>query len=168
MIRVAGRVRALPVWLLASCAIVAKGEAQAQDIEKAVWLTGCWLASSGSTETEEVWLAPKGGIMLGVSRTVRDGAATGYELLRLHEAEGRLVLSAYPSGQRPADFTLSGGSPGRLRFENPSHDFPRVIEYERVTADTLLARVYSEIEASTPAFVQRYARASCQGNQEVG
>jgi hypothetical protein len=119
-------------------------------------------------ETEEVWLGPKGGIMLGVSRVVREGTATSYELLRLHEVEGRLVLSAYPSGQRPADFGLARSSGKLLRFENPSHDFPRVIEYERVATDTLLARVFSEVGASTPAFVARYARETCEGIQEVG
>lgn len=106
--------------------------------------------------------------MLGVSRVVRGGVATSYELLRLHQVEGRLVLSAYPSGQEPADFGLSRSSAGSLRFENPSHDFPRVIEYTRVAADTLLARVFADTEASTPSFVVRYARMRCEGNQGVG
>ena len=154
--------------LLAGVLLAGGAEARGQEVETAAWLRGCWLATSGSTEVEEVWLAPKGGIMLGVSRTVRAGTATGYELLRLHARAGELVLSAHPSGQSPADFGISHTSPGRLRFENPSHDFPRAIEYERLAADSLLARVFSEVGSSRPSFVLRYARVACDEDQDVG
>lgn len=158
-------------WRLSLLAWVLLGGgdgAQGQEIQSAAWLRGCWLATSGSTEVEEVWLAPKGGIMLGVSRTVRAGTATGHELLRLHPQGGKLVLSAHPSGQSPADFGLSHASPGRLRFENPSHDFPRAIEYERVAADSLLARVFSEVGSNEPSFVLGYARVACDDDQAEG
>ena len=48
-----------------------------------------------------------------------------------------------------------------LRFENPRHDFPRAIEYERTSLDSLTARVYGEIGSGEPAFVLRFARRAC-------
>jgi hypothetical protein len=48
-----------------------------------------------------------------------------------------------------------------MRFENPQHDFPRAIEYERTSTDSLTAKVYGEIESREPAFVLRYARSPC-------
>ena len=152
-------VRAVGLGVALLC--VAWGEGRAQEVDVATWLTGCWLASSGSIEIEEVWLPPKGGIMLGVSRTVRGEVAVGYELLRLHSVDGRLVLSAYPSGQAPADFAASEASSRRLRFENPSHDSPQVIEYVREGPDSLVARVFGDVAAATPSFVSAYGRATC-------
>ncbi len=43
------------------------------DVSSATWLSGCWVASSGETRSEEVWMQPEGGLMVGMARTVRDG-----------------------------------------------------------------------------------------------
>ena len=48
-----------------------------------------------------------------------------------------------------------------LRFENPQHDFPRAIEYEGTSLDSLTAKVYGEIGSGEPAFVLRFARRAC-------
>jgi hypothetical protein len=52
---------------------------QAPALEPAVWLAGCWAAVSpdGRNAAEEQWMAPRGGLMVGMSRTVRDGTARG-------------------------------------------------------------------------------------------
>ena len=130
------------------------------DVDQAAWLSGCWLASAGDVRTEEVWMAPEGGLMVGMSRTVRDGVATGYEFVLIQHVDGHLTYSAYPSGQIPTDFPATEISNERLRFENPQHDFPRAIEYERAP-DSLIAKVYGEIASREPAFVLRYGRKPC-------
>ncbi len=99
--------------------------------------------------------------MVGMARTVRGGVATGYESLLLQLKDGRLTHSAYPSGQTPTDFRAIEVSTERVRFEAPEHDFPRAIQYERTSADSLTAKVYGEIGSSEPAFVLRYARRAC-------
>lgn len=131
------------------------------DLGSAAWLTGCWVASAGDVRSEEVWMEPQGGLMVGMARTVRGDVATGYEFLLLRRKDGRLTYSAHPSGQDPTDFQATEVSTQRLRFENPEHDFPRAIEYERTSLDSLTARVYGEIRGSEPAFVLRYARRTC-------
>jgi hypothetical protein len=99
--------------------------------------------------------------MVGMARTVRGGVATGYEFLRLRMMDGALTYSAHPSGQEPTDFRATEVSTERLRFENPSHDFPKAIEYERVRSDSLIARVYGEVRSADPAFTILYSRAPC-------
>ena len=42
-------------------------------IDRVAWLQGCWELSSGNRVVEEQWTRPRGGIMLGVGRTTRDG-----------------------------------------------------------------------------------------------
>ena len=131
------------------------------DVGSAAWLSGCWVASAGDVRSEEVWMEPEGGLMVGMARTLRGGVATGYEFLLLQRVDGRLTYSAYPSGQEPTDFGATEVSTQRLRFENPQHDFPQAIEYERTSADSLTAKVYGEIGSGEPAFVLRYARSVC-------
>ncbi len=131
------------------------------DVGSAAWLSGCWVASAGDVRSEEVWMEPEGGLMVGMARTLRGSVATGYEFLLLQRVDGRLTYSAYPSGQEPTDLGATEVSTQRLRFENPQHDFPQAIEYERTSVDSLTAKVYGEIGSGEPAFVLRYARNVC-------
>ena len=131
------------------------------DVNSMAWLSGCWVASAGDVRTDEVWMEPEGGLMVGMARTVRGGTATGYESLLLQLKDSRLTYSAHPSGQDPTDFQATEVSTERVRFENPQHDFPRAIEYERTSLDSLTANVYGEVGPSEPAFVLRYARRAC-------
>lgn len=136
-------------------------EAPPATVDDAAWLAGCWVAGSGGTRTEEVWMAPAGGLMVGMSRTLRDGGARGWEHLLLARRDGVLTYTALPSGQALTHFPLALAEPERLRFENPDHDFPRAVEYRRAGADSLLARVFARVEDAEPAFVLRYARDPC-------
>ena len=135
--------------------------AQTGELQAVAWLQGCWLAGDEDSSVEETWMAPRGGLMMAMSRSVRDGSASGVEFLLLRAVDGRLVLSAHPSGQTAADFAASAATPDILRVENPSHDFPRKIEYVRVAPDSVTARVYGEVDAATPAFELRYGRVPC-------
>ncbi len=131
------------------------------DVGSTAWLSGCWVASADDVRSEEVWMEPAGGLMVGMARTLRGGVATGYESLLLQLKDGRLTYSAHPSGQTPTDFRATDVSTERVRFEAPEHDFPQAIEYERTSPDSLTAKVYGEIGSSEPAFVLRYARRGC-------
>jgi hypothetical protein len=137
--------------------------AQAGGVDSVGWLAGCWAATSGARSTEELWTQPKGGVMIGLSRVLRDGIATGHEFLLLRSPDGRLTLTAHPSGQAPADFAAVQVSPDSVRFENRSHDFPQKIEYHRVREDSLVAKVYGEADSPDPAFELRYGRTLCPG-----
>ncbi len=99
--------------------------------------------------------------MIGVSRTTRDGRTTEYELVVLRPHHERLAYEAHPSGQPTATFLSRQVSEGSVVFENPEHDFPQRVGYERRGADSLLAW----IEGSQNGRVRRiefpYQRAPC-------
>lgn len=78
--------------------------APAGGIARVAWLEGCWEAASRKRTVEENWMAPRGGSMLGVSRTVRGDSLLEYELVVLREEAARLVYEAHPSGQPVAAF----------------------------------------------------------------
>src|SRR5690606_30836264 len=93
------------------------------------WLVGNWRSAQSGQIIEERWLTPAGGAMLGVSRTLKGGAMTGFEFMRLVEREDSLVYIAQPNGRPPVEFTLARMTENSVTFENPEHDFPRVITY---------------------------------------
>ena len=99
--------------------------------------------------------------MMGMSRSVRDGDAAGFEFVLLREVEGELVFSASPSGQTPADFVATSATQDLLRVENASHDFPQKIEYQPAPPDSMIASVYGDVGATTPAFQVLYGRTPC-------
>ena len=140
--------------------------AQQLDLDTASWLAGCWAAGSSGRVVEEQWMAPRGGLMVGMSRSVRDDVATGHEFLLIRRTDAGVILSAYPSGQRPTDFVASVVTDQTLRFVNSSHDFPQKIEYHRLSPDRVVAKVFGDADASQPAFELHYERVSC-GSAEV-
>jgi len=139
----------------------------APSIESAGWLAGCWEAVSpnGMTSFEEQWMAPRGGMMVGMSRTVREGVARGYELATIHVGDdGRLVYHAEPSGQPPADFPSGSVEDGRLEFVNTAHDFPQKIIYSQSGSDAINAAVFGQATDTDPAFQIPYQRVECGGD----
>jgi len=141
--------------------IVPNSSAQDQRIETASWLSGCWVASGSNSVTDEVWMKPSGRLMVGMSRSVRGGEATGYEFVLLREIDGVLVYSAHPSGQQPTDFRGTQVSNDLLRFINADHDFPQKIEYSRVSDVEIRARVFGNVNAANSSFELRYERIPC-------
>jgi hypothetical protein len=136
----------------------------AQATDSAAWLAGCWEASSpdGQNAAEEQWMAPRGGLMVGMTRSIRGGQATAYELLTIREnADGILVYHAEPSGQSPTDFPARSVAEGRLEFVNAEHDFPQKIVYAQVDENLIHAAVFAEADGAEPAFLLPYRRVAC-------
>lgn len=134
-------------------------------IQSLAWLAGCWEASSGTRSVEEQWLRPRGGTMMGMSRTVRrEGkleTTQEYEFLRLFARDGKLVYAALPSGQQGTEFVETELGESQVTFGNPAHDFPQIIRYRRVGADSLQARVEGTLGGNSRGFDVRYRRVPC-------
>jgi hypothetical protein len=137
---VAGRIGALA---LAGCSTLGNVCAQpAGPLSHAAWLAGCWAAEGKDAGSQEHWMAPAGGTMIGMSRTVRAGRTIELEFIRIStNSEGQLAYIATPSGQREATFVARSTGAGELVFENPAHDFPQRIIYRRTGDQTFLARI---------------------------
>ena len=112
------------------------------------WLTGSWCSESDHGSQEEHWIAPRGGVLLGVHRDTRASGGVFFEFLRIQEEDGTISYLASPAGREPTPFRLVEASDGRVVFENPQHDFPQRIIYER-TDNRLEARIEGEVEGET-------------------
>jgi hypothetical protein len=105
------------------------------------WLGGTWTGTSGATVFEERWTPPAGGSMLGVARTIAKDRMVAFEFLRIISRNGSLVYVAQPNGRPPTEFRLSAMTADSATFENPTHDFPKVIRYTLRPDGILEARV---------------------------
>jgi hypothetical protein len=104
------------------------------------WITGHWCLERDGSTTEELWLPPHGGLMIGLGRTRNADETSGFEYLRITDADGAQSFMAQPYGNPPITFSRTAGGEHWVRFENPDHDFPQRIEYRR-EGDSLLAEI---------------------------
>jgi ketosteroid isomerase-like protein len=104
------------------------------------WMAGHWCTDSGGNSVEEVWLPPRGGVLVGLGRTHTTDRTVGFEFLRIATVEGVQNYIAQPGGRPATHFARTAGGEDWVRFENPEHDFPRRIEYRR-DRDRLYAEV---------------------------
>jgi len=111
------------------------------------WMSGRWEADDAGRWTEEVWSAPRGGVMLGYSRTGRGEVVREWEFIRVQAgADGVPVYWGAPGGRPAVGFRLTARDAASATFENPGHDFPQRIRYVR-EGETMTATV-SAIDGS--------------------
>jgi len=123
---------------IAAALLSASAFAQAVGVQHLAWLQGCWRIDAGNRIVEEQWSAPRGGTLLGSSRTVRDGKTIEHEFVIVREtADGRLAYEVSPSGRAPTVFTSISIDDGGVVFENLQHDFPQRVAYQRKGGDLL-------------------------------
>ncbi len=104
------------------------------------WFAGHWCADRNGSHIEEQWLAPRGDVMLGLSRTVQGAKTASFEFLRIEWRDGVPSYLAQPQGDPAVAFQWVAGGADWARFENPRHDFPRRVAYRR-TAGGLHAEI---------------------------
>jgi hypothetical protein len=135
--------------LVLTLAITLAGDARAQGSKPAArgtltqlaWLAGTWTGGGGPVTFEERWTPAAGGAMLAVSRTLKGDRMVAFEFLRILERDGGLVYIAQPNGRPPTEFTLTAITADSATFENPMHDFPKMVRYARRADGSLEARV---------------------------
>lgn len=104
-------------------------------------------------------MAPAGGSMLGMSRTVQDGKMREHEYLMIVVAEdGRIVYRAHPSGQSQTDFPLARLGKREVVFENLDHDFPQRIIYRLDASGDLVAAIEGSGEGGPKRIEWRFKR----------
>ena len=123
------------------------------NLDALAWMAGTWEGREASgVEMEEVWLAPKGGAMLGLHRDVAGGRTVSFEFLRIAAEKDGIVYWASPGGRPATPFKLAESGPRRAVFANPAHDFPKRILYWIDETGALHAR----IEGDAPAKAQEW------------
>lgn len=143
-------VRRCALFILAALVACASGAADAPPSDTAAstpaslaqiaWLAGSWRGESEGTHQEEHWLAPDGGLMLGLHRDVSAKGRASFEYLRIEQHADGVVYQASPGGAPPTPFRLTEATATRAVFSNPEHDFPKRIIYT-LSGNSLTARI---------------------------
>ncbi len=133
------------------------------NLSRLAWLAGCWERASGERVTHETWMAPLGGSMLGVSRTVKGDRTTAWEHLRIEVREGEVFYVAFPSGQAETAFRLIEQSESVSLFANPEHDFPKRIRYTDQGAGKALVQIEGDLDGKLRVIDFPFQRVACPG-----
>jgi hypothetical protein len=129
--------------LAAALGLLLMGQAAAPArVTDLAWLSGRWATEAdGGALTEESWSEPRGGIMLGFSRSGTAERLREFEFLRIQAGEDDVpAYLAQPGGRPAVAFRLVAHGAASATFENPQHDFPQRIRYER-QGDSMTATI---------------------------
>jgi hypothetical protein len=131
----------LPILLVSAAA------AQAPQLPE--FMSGCWDLIKGEHWTQECWMEPKGGLMLGASREGTGAKLKSWEQLRIEQsADGKITLFASPRGRPGLPFEGRAVSSTAIEFTNATHDYPQRIRYE--LKDGKLEAQISLVDGSKP------------------
>lgn len=98
-------------------------------IEDVNWLIGSWQDSVRPGQWE-VWTKNEHGLY-GRGMAIKSNDTVIFEELSLIEDNGNLVyIASVKSNDRPVRFEMTESSSNSAQFENPHHDFPKIIHYQ--------------------------------------
>lgn len=133
-------------------------------LEPLRFMAGCWRGATDEGGTiEEQYTTPSANLILGMTRYLREGRATGYEFSTIAWEDSTVVLTPHPKGQAPVPFRATALGPRGAVWENPEHDFPTRIAYRLVAVDTLSARIEGPGPSGRRGSEWRMARVRCEG-----
>jgi Domain of unknown function (DUF6265) len=117
--------------------------AQTPTLADISWISGDWQTEPGGRrQIEEHWTSVAGASMLGMSRTVAGDKTVEFEYLRIEQRADGIYYVAHPKARCPGtDFKLTRASATEAVFENPQHDFPKRIIYQKTANDGLTASI---------------------------
>lgn len=125
--------------MMAALAMVVSAPVE-QQAEPALpdWMAGCWEQRDGERWTEECWMAPRAGIMLGASRSGRGDTLGSWEAMQIvlaqpagEEPRAPMAFWATPGGTHRAMFTWQPDSEPGVTFVNRTNDYPQRVRYWR-------------------------------------
>lgn len=135
------RSTSISLALLLALAAGASGARAGDIVGRLGWLAGCWERTEKGAQSQEQWMEPSGGTMLGMSRTVVADSTVAWEQLRIEQRDSVLVYVARPSGQAETAFTQIELSDSLVVFSAPDHDFPQLIRYRLQSDGSVLAQI---------------------------
>jgi hypothetical protein len=116
------------------------------------FMAGCWEGEQEGVRSEECWLAPANGLMVGMHRDLFKSGKAFFEFLRIEAGPEGIAYLASPAGAPATAFRLAAAAPGRVEFANPQHDYPQRIIYQADGIDRIKARVEGPGAGGTTRF----------------
>jgi hypothetical protein len=134
--------------------------ADLKDIQQLSFMTGCWAVTENGSSTEEIWTAPSGGTMMGLSRTVKNSQTVFTEYMQVREQDGVLTMFVQlRMGEKVTAFKLTTMGNREALFTT-GLAWPRQLLY-RLEAGSLFAKLEGAQNGREVAQVFPYKRVKC-------
>lgn len=114
------------------------------DLKKTEWLIGTWESKTHNGNIYETWSKVNNKEYVGKSYMVNEEDTVIFENIRLVQEQDGLFYIPTVNDQNeglPVRFTSKTNSDSQLVFENRQHDFPQIISYMKISADSLVAEI---------------------------
>ncbi|MDR2238114.1 MAG: DUF6265 family protein [Chryseobacterium sp.] len=137
------KTKLLPV--AAGLMILSAWTVRQSEIKKMEWLLGTWETKTPKGSLYETWTRKSPVEFQGKSYFLKNKDTLLFETVRLVEKDKKLhymVSVKNQNGGFPVSFVAkSSPTAEAVRFENPLHDFPQAISYQKKGKDSLLAEI---------------------------
>ncbi|WP_447951723.1 DUF6265 family protein [Chryseobacterium koreense] len=103
-----------------------------------------WENKTSKGSIYETWNKTSDNELSGKSYIVKEKDTIIFENIRLVQEQNRLFYIPTVKNQNgglPVRFAAKTISETQLVFENPQHDFPQIISYTKISADSLVAEI---------------------------
>lgn len=113
-------------------------------LEEAKWLIGTWGNKTKEGNLTETWSQLNDSTLSGktIFTTGKDTLFT--ETIEIIQVNDSLLYNTKVSNQnegKVVSFKASSNSENQIIFENPKHDFPQKIAYNKISTDSLVAKI---------------------------
>ena len=115
-----------------------------EPLARFAWLQGAWLRTDlpDGESGHETWTRQSDGRYAGIGVHQRANGARFEEQLQITTRGDDVVYIAQtPQNDARVAFALTASDADHAVFENPSHDFPTRIAYQRLSPDGLVVRI---------------------------
>ena len=132
------------IMSLNSCKKSEKTAEKFAELAKAEWLLGTWENRSGDGVLSETWEKEDDSTFTGTSYFIIGKDTLHNEKITLSQKGKLLVYSPIVQGQnnnKAVNFTMTSLKANQIVFENPVHDYPQKITYNRITNDSLVTEI---------------------------
>jgi len=109
-------------------------------------IEGKWKLKTNSFEAYEEWKIKDETEIAGISYSIEEGEKRKTEDLYIKKVGEFWAYIAAPKNQNPVLFYLTSFKDNKFVFENPEHDFPKIIIYDFVNKETIAVSVEGEEE----------------------
>ena len=122
--------------LFVSC----KKESLAEKLNPAQWIIGNWEQKTDAGILTESWKRQNDSVFVGSTYFINESDTLHSETILLEQRADSITYSAKVKGQnneKAIPFTLTTANTNVLVFENPAHDYPQKIEYQKSKSNGL-------------------------------
>lgn len=123
-----------------------------EKIQRAEWLIGTWESVTNEGSSFETWKKINDNEYFGKSYMVNGADTVVFETIRLVQENSDLFYVPKVKDQNNGQEVRFKGkiiSQTQLVFENPEHDFPQMITYKKINADSLVAEISGTTNGKT-------------------